>query len=367
MLENKDAHVKNGYSDPALFAAANSGRGFVSFYGEIFDTPSIIRRFLIKGGPGTGKSSFMRYLSSVAENNGFSVEYYRCSSDASSLDGIIIDGRVAVIDSTAPHAVEPVLAGARDIIVDLGAFWDAEKLFSEREMISELSLQKRSAYSRAYRFLSSAIESDLASRELLLPYVSKKRLQKMAKRLLKGVEGGDGYSLKIGLTESIGMQGRRSLDGYISRAERVVYIEEHYGIAFLLLSELCELAKARNTAISISYEPLDPELPNAVFFEGSRLLFIVSGERRRGAVSLRRALDLSLLSKRERNAIKAKSRFSRRVAESLVSSAIDELKLAGKAHFALEEIYQSSMDFSALNGYTASLSEDIIGFLKKHK
>ena len=365
MLENKNNTPKYATEAP-LFAAANSGRGFVSFYEEIFNSPNIIRRFLIKGGPGTGKSSFMRRLAGVLEDNGYALEYYRCSSDPSSLDGIIIDGRIAIIDSTAPHTVEPSLAGARDVILDFGEFWDTEALFYERERIDSLNAQKKQAYALSYRFLSSAIESDLASRELVLPYVNKKRLSKLAKRLLKGIEGGDGYSLKIGLTDSIGMQGRRSLNGYLVRAERVVYIEEHYGIAFLLISELCELAREKKTAISVSYDPLNPDIPNAVLFEGARLLFAVSKERSQGGVSLRRVLDMSCLAKNKRNDVKAKSRFAKRVSESLVSSAIDELKGAGDAHFALEKIYGKTMDFLALNEYTENFIDELLVFLKKY-
>lgn len=349
MLKENKSNIKNGAGEAPLFAAANSGRGFVSFYEDIFNTPSIIRRYLIKGGPGTGKSSFMRRVASEAEDRGFAVEYYRCSSDASSLDGIIIDGKIAVIDSTAPHVVEPELVGARDIILDFGAFWDTERLFYERERIEALTARKKRAYAMAYRFLSAAIESDLASRELLIGYVNRKRLAKMAKKLLRDIPSGEGYSLKIGLTDSIGMQGRRSLDGYAARAARTVYIEEHYGIAFLLLCELCNLAKDRENAISVSYDPLNPDIPNAVYFERERVLFTIGKGHKGSAVSLRRLLDASALPKRERNEIRAKSRLAHRISEALIDSAVDELKRAGEAHLALEKIYCSSMDFLALD------------------
>ena len=42
------------------FAASNSCEGFKSYYGEIFAGPGIERLYVIKGGPGTGKSHFMR-------------------------------------------------------------------------------------------------------------------------------------------------------------------------------------------------------------------------------------------------------------------------------------------------------------------
>ena len=347
-----------------FFAAVNSGRGFVSFYEETFNRAEILRRYLIKGGPGTGKSTFMRRVADEAEKRGMRVERYRCSSDPSSLDGVIINGRVAVVDSTAPHSVDAELAGARDALVDLGAFWNSDGLYAERERIKALSEKKKRAYALSYRFLSSAMQSDLASREILAPYVDKKRISRLLKRLTRGIESDGGYECKIGVFKAIGMKGRCELGGYVSLAEKTVYLEEHYGIGYLALCEICEEARRKGCKIRISYEPLCPELPDAVFFEESKTLFALVKERTKGAISLRRALDISALSKRERNELKAKSRYAKRIAESLVTAATDELKRAGEAHFELEEIYRSQMDFAALDAYTEGLTEKILEFAK---
>ena len=45
---------------PAYFAAMNGRDGFTSFFEEIFFCDSIKKRYIIKGGPGTGKSSFTK-------------------------------------------------------------------------------------------------------------------------------------------------------------------------------------------------------------------------------------------------------------------------------------------------------------------
>ena len=113
-----------------VFAAANSGRGFKSFYSQILSDARILRRYMIKGGPGTGKSSFMRRVASAAESEGYSVDYYYCSSDHTSLDAIVIEGVVALVDSTPPHVMEPELVGAKDEIVNIGEFWDSSALFA---------------------------------------------------------------------------------------------------------------------------------------------------------------------------------------------------------------------------------------------
>ena len=161
----------------ALFAAANSGEGFKSFYGEIFSPARLLRRYLIKGGAGSGKSSLMRRVAQAVSSRGHCVEYYYCSSDYTSLDGIVIDGRVALVDSTAPHIIEPELAGAVDEIVDTGLFWDSRALASHRAKITELSDKKRECYKGAYRYLEAALAVDRRSRELIWPWIRRGRRQ----------------------------------------------------------------------------------------------------------------------------------------------------------------------------------------------
>jgi hypothetical protein len=71
-----------------------------------------------------------------------------------------------------------------------------------------------------------------------------------------------------------------------------------------------------------------------------------------------------MLSKRERNELKGKSRYAKRLSNALITAAIDELSVAGDAHFALEEIYKTYMDFTSLDEYSARLTKQIIAFAK---
>ena len=345
-----------------FFAAANSGEGFISFFEQIFNSREIKRRYLIKGGPGTGKSTFMKRLAARAEEKGYSVDCYYCSSDPSSLDGIIIDRKFAVIDSTVPHAIEPALVGARDTIVDLGAFWDCNALAAKVDIIASLSEKKKRAYALAYRFLSSAMQSDVASREILLPYVDFARVEKIARRLTRKIKRGADYELKIGLSSAIGTSGQCRLDSYEEIAEKTVYIEDHYGLGFLLLSEICEIAIKNQNKIRVSYLPLCPDLPDAVYFEEEGLAFVVCGEKKnkdKKLLSLRRALSLSELSQKEKRLLRERARNAKKLSEALILAACDELALAGEAHFELEEIYCSAMDFPALDAFFERFLDNI--------
>ena len=102
-----------------FFAASNSAQGFYSYYKDCFS--NLDKLYIIKGGPGTGKSGFMRRISECALHRGYYVEKFYCSSDQSSLDGIILlrDGKsTGFIDGTSPHSFDMRIAGAVDNIIN---------------------------------------------------------------------------------------------------------------------------------------------------------------------------------------------------------------------------------------------------------
>ena len=83
----KAGNMETGHATE-YFLGSNSERGFFSLYSDMADTSAGDFIWLIKGGPGCGKSSFMRKIGAAAESAGFSVEYTRCSGDPDSLDAV---------------------------------------------------------------------------------------------------------------------------------------------------------------------------------------------------------------------------------------------------------------------------------------
>lgn len=134
-----------------FFPGANSALGFYSLYDWI--SPHPLLKIILKGGPGVGKSTFIKRISQRMLEEGWKVEYHCCSSDESSLDGTLIDGRVAIIDGTAPHTVDPIHPGVMDEILNLGEFWDERPLREKREEIILLGERISDHFKRAYLYL----------------------------------------------------------------------------------------------------------------------------------------------------------------------------------------------------------------------
>ena len=105
------------------FPGNNTPLGFFSYYGHILGQREANRIICIKGGPGTGKSTFIRKIAGHFAAKGEPIDYLHCSADENSLDGIVLkDKKVAIIDGTSPHMTDPVTPGAVDKIINLGEF-----------------------------------------------------------------------------------------------------------------------------------------------------------------------------------------------------------------------------------------------------
>lgn len=140
-----------------MFPGGNTPLGFYSYYNYIIDKTVANRLFILKGGPGTGKSTLMKKIGYEMASQGYDVEFMHCSSDNDSLDGIVVPKLlVAIIDGTSPHMSDPVYPGAVDEIVDLGQFWDQNGIMKHKEEIIIASERKKSCFERGYRYLNAA-------------------------------------------------------------------------------------------------------------------------------------------------------------------------------------------------------------------
>ena len=342
--------MREGRGAKEHFAAINSGHGFISFYKEVFGAQQIKRRYVIKGGPGTGKSSFMKKVAKEAEKRGIGVEYIRCSSDPESLDGVIIGNEIALLDGTAPHTYEPQIVGAADEIVNLGEFWDSDKLYTRYNEIAVLSALKSNSYSKAYRFLSAAMNVEKINADIAKGVLIEEKMLAAADRIMRSFGDGKGYSVEYGIIRAIGMGGRAKLDTYERSAKKLYCIYDCYGLGGIFLLDLIEKAREKRMRLKVSYDPLCPDVPDALFLVDEDCAFVIAEDGDIGAdvkINMKRFVNSDRAEK-----IKSEYRANRRLCEALTDSAIEALSEAGKYHFGLEEIYMKCMDFESENKFT---------------
>ncbi|MBR5322414.1 MAG: hypothetical protein IKU48_02570 [Clostridia bacterium] len=329
-------------NEKKYFASANTEKGFVSYFNEIYGELDMV--YIIKGGPGTGKSSFIRKIADEAEANKYSVEYFYCSADPLSLDGIIIeDLNTAVIDGTSPHTYDPRYPGVKDKIIYLGDSWDDEKLQKNAETICELVNTKSKLYNNVYNYLAAVgrIEAEIKlynKRALLY-----EKMQGAVERLSRGWKNGKVFSKKIRPVEGISHAGHIMYDTYHNFAENKYVIKDRYGVGCLFMDML--LKKAENKALRVIYSPsyLDNTNISALYLPDVSCSFVVDEDDDidKKQINMDRFIDVDELRKN-----KQKNRFARRCLNSLyegVQKGFDEIY---DVHTSLEKYYIDAMDFS---------------------
>ena len=137
------------------FPGGNTSEGFYSFYNYLpYEAERI---FIFKGGPGTGKSTFMKKTGKELVERGYDIEYHWCSSDNDSLDGLVIpELKVALMDGTAPHTVDPKFPGVVDEIINLGCYWNRAKLEKSKQKIIDLTQSISRRFNGLYSYLQEA-------------------------------------------------------------------------------------------------------------------------------------------------------------------------------------------------------------------
>lgn len=138
------------------YAGGNTAKGFYSLYESALE--DLERVYILKGGPGTGKSSLMKKIGDIMESKSLNVEYLHCSSDNDSIDGVILpDYKVGIVDGTAPHIIEPKAPGVVEEYVNLGVAWDSQKLANDKQTILSLNKDIAGKFEIAYKTFAEAL------------------------------------------------------------------------------------------------------------------------------------------------------------------------------------------------------------------
>lgn len=139
------------------FACGNTARGFQNFFES--NLADLKKVYILKGGPGTGKSTLMKRIGKQYLNNGYDIEYIHCSSDPDSLDGMIVRSlSFGIVDGTAPHVIEPTIPGAVEEYVNLGVAWDTHLLKKASRNIKDIKEQISECYTNACENFDKALK-----------------------------------------------------------------------------------------------------------------------------------------------------------------------------------------------------------------
>ena len=333
---------KTELSVPKYFAAANSYRGFISYFDKFFQSKDFDKIYVLKGGPGTGKSSFMKKVSTHFYNMGCYVEEIYCSSDPHSLDGVIVrknDKAIAVLDGTAPHERDAVIPGAIDELINLGDGWDEKTLSERKKEILSLSAEKAKCYKTAYFYLCAAGKSKEIIRHFYNLSFDKYKAKIKAESILANLQQNEKPQISTRLVSSFGRYGSYSLDTINLLSERVIGISGSEESADIFLKIIYEKLVEKGINFTQFKAVLSPDDTDAILIDQDKTAIVRSAD---GEICADEFLDLS-------PADQERTRTARVTHAELLDEARRWFAIASDMHFRLEEIYGEAMNFEKNN------------------
>lgn len=352
-------------SNRTYFLGCPTPDGFETYFKDEIRSDKMFT-YIIKGGPGTGKSTLMKRLaqrlSEVDE-----AELYYCSSDPDSLDAVVFR-RLGIIfvDGTAPHVFEPSCPGVREKILDLGQFWNSEKLREHGPEILRLSEENAACHARAKRYLGAAcgLNSDTAAMgsAALLEDKLKGYASRLSARLMsKG--GSEEGKISIRQITSVTPKGVMTQRAAFEGCEVYSVDDDCFAVTDRLLKLLAShAAEAGYNAVASKNVFLPGCAYEQVVIPGLNLAFVsgaTAGEAMSAKVNALRFYDRALLRER-----KHRMAFNNAAVHELTAAAVEALADAKSIHDELESNYIEAMDFGAVARLTDELAER---FLKSAK
>ncbi len=346
-------------STTRFFAAANTENGFFSLFDEIFSPQKLSRIYILKGGPGTGKSTLMKSIGFTAEAGGFSVDYFYCSSDTDSLDGILIREKgIAVLDGTAPHVTDPVYPGAVEQIINLGEAFDTVGLEAESEILKLLGEKKRNAYRFAYRYLCAAGALTHQIDEVSAAIFLREKARGAAQRLVLSLSHAQKGDVMRRFVSAIGTKGMVRLDTLEKRAKKIYAVTDKYGLGYTFMGVLYAELLQKGVAMTVCSAPLVRSRIERIYIEGEDVLFAVMTDedatRADKIINVSRFADKDGITSR-----RAALRYLGKCTETLLEGALASLKEAGAYHEKTEAVYGKHIDFSVVDNVRNRLISEI--------
>lgn len=345
--------MSDEFKMPHFFLGANSPCGFISYFEQLYHLGDGWHLYILKGGPGTGKSTLMKRIASYALAREYPVEFIHCPSSPESLDAVILPAqRVCIADGTSPHILEAKYPGVSETLIDLGTCWNSRLLREKSENIIFLTDQCRKAHEYSQSLCQTAGQLLQTNKRLASQCINREKLhhtiQRYQKKLPKLATGGYGKE-NFRFLSAITPNGLTSFPESVSEnAETIILLEDEYGaVAPEFLDGIRKDALEKGYSVISLPSPLslDNSLEGLLIPEAN-VGFLTMNSWHPYHFPSAKTIHAKRFLSQEYPLYTQRLRFGRKIARELLRSASLYLNKADLLHNELESCYVKAMDFS---------------------
>ncbi|MEA4924956.1 MAG: hypothetical protein VB084_06535 [Syntrophomonadaceae bacterium] len=343
-----------------VFASSFTNQGFYSFIPQLVN--GLAQVYILKGPPGSGKSTFIRMLGDVMSQQGYDVEFWVSSLDPVIPDGVYIPQLdAAVINGSLPQPIDPKYPGARETIINLGEYWDQTAIQKHCREIVEQFDQVEKFQKRAANILKEASWAQEEIRNVNAAHLNIQQIDKLIHRLSAEIienHPGEKHYFAGVITDDGLMNYIDELSANCKR--RYIFKGPTGSGKSTVISALVSEAKQRGYFLEYFHCGLEIDYLVMVIIRNLQLALIEPGDAEIVLKQGDMVVDMTQYLDRydsEEEAIKTSEAWRRY--ESLLLQAQHELESLRLSTREVKKIYTSAMDFERLDRKRQEIAEEI--------
>lgn len=363
--------MKNKCLVKHVFPGGNTTNGFHSFFNQILSQDEANHIISFKGGPGVGKSSIMKKIGRHMTSLNYHIEYHHCSSDPNSLDAIMIpDLKVALMDGTSPHIVDPINPGVVDEIINLGQYWNEDGIRSNKDKIMKVNKERKRMFSKAYQYLKAAkkVYETYETTEKMMR--KNKEFNKIKVDIINDIFRDNIYLNKIGKKRDLFSYGLTPIgithfrDTIICNAKTKYSFMESVGISSEeIMNDIIHEALKRGLDIECYHSPIKIEKVDDILIPELNISISANNQYNKCEFEYDKEVDLTILVNKDiQEQLIDEINVDRELFEVLLYKGLNFINKAKDLHEELESYYIPHMNFKEIDKLIPRLIDKILSY-----
>ena len=352
----------------SFFFGANSRKEYTSLFSSSYDKKADGMHYILKGGPGTGKSTLMKKLAIELEKKGYFVERGYCSADPNSLDMVIApEINFSILDGTSPHTFDATYPGVTESIINLGVAWDKKYLKEYKTAIINLSDENKRLHKKASEYIILVSKLQLEAMKHCDRITDHEKVRNYMERVCrreipirKNVERGtlNKRFLSAVTPDGVVLQ----YDTIVALSEKIITIKDDYSVcAPAIMDCVADYALENGYDIYACYCPIFPTVKiEHIIIPELKLCFFTENSTHKSLSGDEKTVHATrFLNKEALSDIKENLKFNKKTQQEMLSEAVKKISIAKGIHDRLEDYYIRATDFSVIEEMTENLMKEI--------
>jgi GTPase SAR1 family protein len=343
-----------------VFASSNTSQGFYTFIPDLIN--DLKKVYILKGAAGSGKSTFIRLLGESISEQGYEVEFWISATDGVSPDGVYIPQlQAAIVNGSLPQPIDPCYPAGREIIINLGEYWNKEKSnFNDKELSQLIENYQRHS-DQAYSSLKNATRLKEGIKKVVSRHLNLEKIDQLVQDLSAEIMENHNRE-KHYFASAVTAEGMINYVDEISNncSKRYIFRGPSGCGKSTIINEIAARAKQRGYMLEFYHCGLETENIIMVIIRNLQLALIDAGHVEITAKPWDIIIDMAAcLDNYDQEVVNTQTSEFHRNLETFMLQAQKELGHAGDALKEIKKLNSATMDFQLLNKKREEIREEI--------